>query len=271
VNHLGENKVIDRWMTQVKLSHKLPRIGMGASSGGSILFSAYKTLGFQSMASYVMPESFSSEDLTKGPDGKLMHQLPATAFVHMSRDTQTARSVTKNVATLRALGVPTHVFPIRPHAFTVELCDQRLPEIGDRRCHIFLERIHAQYPGLLDANNNNILQSYFSGEWTHPLEDSKLDDDLRHYVGAPPTEKGQVGFLQFGGHAWSWAAMVEEISAAYGQHEMTCEHHDNVLDFLMVHANIDFSPSSEGNNNRRLGLMGIVYQQLQQSADKQQL
>lgn len=257
VNHLGENKVVDKWIRSLKLPASLPRIGMGASSGGSILFSAYKILGFQSMVSYVMPEGFSPDQLVKGPNGKA--NLPATAFVHMQRDRQTADSITTNAAALRSVGVATKVFPVKPHPFTVDLCDQRLPEIGDRRCHIFLQRVHSQYPDLLDKNNN-ILQSYFSGEWKYPLEDSKLDDDLRHYIGAPPAEKGQIGPVQFSGHAWPWAAMVEEISTSYGQHEMTCEHRNQVLDFLMKNANIAF----QSEEDRRRGLIGILYPQTQE-------
>jgi hypothetical protein len=156
---------------------------------------------------------------------------------------------------LRSVGVPTKIFSVHPHPFTPELCDRRLPEVGDRRCHNFLARVHGDYPGLLDKDNN-VLRPYVTGDWSQVFEDSKLDDDLRHFVGAPPAEKGQLSPLQFSGHSWSWAAMVEEIGVSYGRNEMTCEYRNQVLDFLMTNAGIEF----ELNGDKRRGLIGIISQ-----------
>jgi hypothetical protein len=228
-------------------------MGIGTSSGASILFSAHKVLGFRSMAAYDLPEGFAAEDMINGHDGS--NKLPSTAFVCMARDKPSAASAARQASALRAVRVATKIFSVHPHPFTSELCDRRLPEVGDRRCHNFLARVHGSYPGLLDKANY-VLRPYISGDWVQVFEDSKLDDDLRHFVGAPPAEKGQLSPLQFIGHSWSWSAMVEELGVSYGRNEMTCEYRNQVLDFLMKNAGIEFEP----NGDRRRGLIGIIAQ-----------
>jgi hypothetical protein len=253
VVRLQETNIVDEWMKTISLPTDLPRIGMGTSSGASILFSVYKVLGFHALASYVMPDGFATQAMIKETNDA--SNLPATVFVHMPKDKLTSSGVTRQASALRSLGVPTKVYDVRPHPFTPELCDRRLPEVGDRRCHNFLARVHARYPGLLDKANN-VLQPFVAGDWQTVFQDSKLDDDLRHFVGAPPAEKGQLSPLQFSGHSWSWAAMVEEVSVSYGEHEMTCEHRNEVFDFLMKNAGIEF----EADIDQRQGLLGIISQ-----------
>lgn len=254
VIQLQEERIVDEWMKTESLPTDLPRIGMGTSSGTSILFSAYKVLGFQAMASYIMPDRFMAQDRTILTNGGT--NLPASAFVNMLKDKLMSVRVTKHLAGLRLLWVPTKVFHVSPHPFTPELCNWRLPEVGDRRrCRNFLARVHSRYPGLLDKANN-VLQPLVATDWQTVFQDSKLDDDLQHFVGAPPVDKGQLSPLQFSGHSWSWAAMVEEISVSYGEHEMTCEHRNEVFDFLMRNAGIEF----ESESDQRQGLVGIISQ-----------
>jgi hypothetical protein len=255
VKLISEKKVVEKWMKSVKLPSSLPRMGMGASSGGSILFSMYKALDLKSLASYIAPAGYAADEMMDSPKGKVA--LPATAYVHMPKDKQTADFIAKQVTSLKSLGVPTKVFEVKPHPFTLNLCDQRLPEIGDRRCHVFLRKVQEKYPHLLDLDNN-VLKPYGSGEWNEVFKDSKLDDDLRHIVGAPAVHKGQADPLHFSGHSYSWAAMMEEISVSYAEHEMTCEFRNKVLDFLMKNAGIKFESEEE----KRRGLLGIIVSQL---------
>ncbi|MGV2337482.1 MAG UNVERIFIED_CONTAM: hypothetical protein LVR18_26505 [Planctomycetaceae bacterium] len=254
VIRLQQESIVDEWMKTVGLPPDLPRMGIGTSSGALILFSAYKVLRFRAMASYIMPDGFTTQDMIIRTNGAT--NLPATAFVHMPKDKLTSVSVARQASALRLLGVPTKVFDVpAPHPFTPELCDRRLPEVGDRRCQNFLARVRSRYPGLLDGANN-VLQPFVAGDWQTVFQDSKLNDDLRHFVGAPPAEKGQLNPLQFSGHSWSRAAMVEEISVSYGEHEMTCEHQNEVFDFLMRNAGIEF----ESDNDQCQGLVGIISQ-----------
>lgn len=260
VIRLSKDKVIEAFLYSINLPATLPRIAMGTSSGGSILFSAYEELKFSSMASYIIPDGFSTQQLLEGLDANGKVSLPPTAFVHMTRDKHSMTSMHKQASALKSLGVSHQVFEVRPHPFTSQLCDRRLPEIGDRRCQSFLQRVHDHYPGLLDKDNH-VLKPYSSGDWKAVFEDSKLDDELRHFIGAPPTPKGQASPLQFSGHSWSWAAMMEEIEVSYAEHEMTCQHRNQVLDFLMTNAGIESFVSESKSDGRRRGLVGILSQQ----------
>ena len=253
VERLAQDRIVDQWIDLVDLRTDVPRIGMGTASGASILFPAAKMLGFRSIAAYDLPEGFAAEDMIQSRGASSI--LPATAFVGMARDRPSIVSVSRQASALKSVGVSTKIFKVQPHPFTPELCDRRLPEVGDRRCHNFLSRVHGDYPGHLDKVNN-VLKPYLTGEWNRIFEDSKLDDDLRHFVGAPPAEKGQRSPLQFAGHSWSWAAMVEEIGVSYGRNEMTCEYRNQVLDFLMTNAGIEF----EWSGDKRRGLIGIISQ-----------
>eukprot|EP00549_Striatella_unipunctata_P001044 CAMPEP_0118692210 /NCGR_PEP_ID=MMETSP0800-20121206/11138_1 /TAXON_ID=210618 ORGANISM="Striatella unipunctata, Strain CCMP2910" /NCGR_SAMPLE_ID=MMETSP0800 /ASSEMBLY_ACC=CAM_ASM_000638 /LENGTH=533 /DNA_ID=CAMNT_0006590133 /DNA_START=9 /DNA_END=1607 /DNA_ORIENTATION=+ len=76
-----------------------------------------------------------------------------------------------------------------------------------------------------------------SSSWDDVLQHSKLDDDLRHFVGlASNFEKGAVTPMNFDGHSWLWAGVEEVVSASYAQHGMSSEHRIEILDFLLQHA-----------------------------------
>ncbi|KAI2497722.1 hypothetical protein MHU86_16764 [Fragilaria crotonensis] len=101
--------VFTTWIQTVQLSEDLPRIGMGASSGGAFLFAAYKVLKFKAMASYIMTASFSRED-TSSP----VTTLPATAFVYMPRD-EHSKIDSSSDKELTELGVSNRAWSVDPH------------------------------------------------------------------------------------------------------------------------------------------------------------
>jgi hypothetical protein len=226
------SKALPAFGRDLGLPENLPLMGMGASSGGAFLFHVYKKVPLKSMVSYIMGKGFEDSDIAGG-------RLPATAYVHMPRDERTAKAVAYHVAALKAANIPTKEWTVQPHPFTPELCDKRLPELGDRRCHEFINLIKSKHKGLLDEDNT-ILKSYTRGEWKAVMDDSKFDRTTRNMS---PTqhalvEPGQLSPYNRGGHGWLWASVEEEIAVSYAQHEMTAEHRGEVLEFLMTHAGI---------------------------------
>ena len=232
-NHLNEHQVVDKWMESVGLDAALPRMGMGASSGGAFLFSVYQSLGLSSIAPYVSGRGFTESQLAAG-------NVPPTIFVHMAKDWHTADNVEESHAAMVKAGVAAEKVAIYPHGLTPELCSKRLPEFGDRRCQAFLRDVVA-HVGLVDKTDYTVMASYQSGDWKGVMEKHKLDAGLK-----PDTKtKGVASTTSFGGHSWLWASVEEEIAASFGVHEMTAEHRQRVLDFLMKHAGIELDKSSK--------------------------
>ena len=158
----------------------------------------------------------------------------------MPRDEQTSRKVAANLAVLKAANIPTKEWLVQPHPLTPELCDRRLPELGDRRCHAFLQMVKKKYKGLLNENDNTLLKSYTNGDWKAAMQESKLDSPINKESSQKNNhiQPGQLSPSTLHGHAWLWASMEEEIAVSYAMHEMTAEHSDEVLDFLMTHAGL---------------------------------
>lgn len=229
--NLKDHGVVDKWMASVGLDASLPRMGMGASSGGSFLFSVYQSLGLSSIAPYISGRGFTESQLEAG--------VPPTIYVHMAKDRRTANNVEEQHKAIIKTGIPAEQLAVYPHAFTAELCAKRLPEFGDRRCQAFL-RDAVAHVGLVDKKDYTVMASYQSGDWKSVLERHKLDADWEPDIKI----KGEASRTSFGGHSWLWASMEEEIAASFGVHEMTAEHRQQVLDFLMKHAGIELDKSS---------------------------
>jgi hypothetical protein len=215
---------VETVLQHVDLSSKaLPRMGMGASSGGSFLFRAYEVLNFQSMASYVMWKSFDADDLANESKA-----LPATAFIHMPRDPKSIDKVPQNAQLLKQRQVPTNIWQIRPHPLDPIVCAQRIPELGINKCSSLLQYAVEKHPEILNEEYE-VLEPYRGGKWD-PIFETFQKDVLASKAGEE--------VASFSGHSWTWAALVEEIAVSYAQHEMTAEHCEEVLDFLMVNAGI---------------------------------
>jgi len=239
--------VLRIWLEEVNLSPNLPRMGMGASSGGAILFSAYRILGFRSMVSYIMATGFSKSDWIDFMDdadddskkGKKDRLFPATGYLHMPRDTKRAYQIPPLVTKLFKQHIPTKNWEVKPHPLSPQVCQHRIPELGGNRrsCREILNYIQTHHPDLLDEEYV-VLEPYKSGgKWEKAFRELQLDDDPAKQT-TKPNDTTNNNVLQFSGHSWLWAALVEEIAVSYGKHEMTAEHAKKVLDFLMEHAGL---------------------------------
>jgi len=232
------SNAIPAFLSEVAVSLHLPRMGMGASSGGAFLFKVFKELEFKSMVSYVMGRGHEQSDLN---DSEIT--IPATAYVHMPRDERTAAKVATHMAALDEAGIPCQEFKVQPHPFTLESCDQRLPELGDRRCHAFLKLVKQKFKGLWDDADGTVLQS--APAWKDAMQEYKLNDYSNTGSNNEKVNPGELSPVSYSGNSWMWASMAEEIAVAYGMHEMTAEHHDEVFDFLMANADIDLESKNK--------------------------
>lgn len=235
IEQMQTNQVLEKFLEKVHLSAQLPRMGMGASSGGNILFTAHNAFSFRSIVSYIMPSGFSQFDWDHRSE---LNPLPAVGYVHMPRDTKRAKKVPDIVSRLSQEDIAYKVWEVQPHPLTSKLCQQRIPELAGR-CEAILNYVQETYPELMD-HEYNILEPYTSGKWEKVFVKSQLDPakfaELKER--ASQQERGSLIGVQFSGHSWLWAALVEEIAVSYGKHEMTAEYAEEVLDFLMEHAGL---------------------------------
>lgn len=191
------------------------------------MFAVHQSLELSSIAPYVSGRGFTESQLATG------NKLPPTIYVYMAKDWHTAEKVEDSHAAMTKAGVTAEKVAIYPHGLTPELCSKRLPEFGDRRCQAFLRDVVAQ-GGLVDKTDYTVMTSWQNGDWKDVMQKHKLDAGL-----SPNTKtKGVASTTSFGGHSWLWASVEEEIAASFGVHEMTAEHRQQVLDFLMKHAGI---------------------------------
>jgi hypothetical protein len=210
--------IVKEWLSATGLSNRynLPRIGMGASSGGSFLFRVYGEIQLISMASYISPAMF--ENPSQG--------IP-TIFVHMPHDIFTGAAVQRNHATLEGQGIASHIIPIDPHPLTPELCTERILELDRSTCQKILEKAMSLH--YLDANytvlrTDALLWSALVSKYVPRRKHSRTKSEQRN--------KGHIEF------SWLERAFQEEVTAAFAYHEMTAENIEQVMDFLITHAGI---------------------------------
>jgi len=236
IETIQSERVFEQWLQKVNLGPELPRMGMGASSGGNILFMAHNAFSFRSIVSYIMASGFSQFDWERRSE---INPLPSVGYVHMPKDSKRAEKIPALVAQLEEENIPTQTWEVLPHALTSEVCQQRIPELHGR-CGAIIRYIQDNYEDLLDKDGN-VLEPYTSEKWESLFVKSKLDPDNfeKTKQRAEKAGKGSLIGVQFSGHSWLWAALVEEIAVSYGKHEMTAEHAESVLDFLMKNAGIE--------------------------------
>lgn len=226
--------MLDSFEKSINLPSSLPRIGIGASSGGAFLFHICLRVTLKSMVSYVMGKGFEQEHLDEAKLNNI--SLPATGYVHMPRDAWTSDSVSRSIAALKAANIPTYERRIYSRPFLSDwLCNERLIEWKTDRCKDFFDLIKEHNPPLLDPANSVVLESYTTGDWDQVLHQSNVDDLV---VSLKPGFTLPKDNLSAKGHSWLWAFLEEEIAVSFAVHEMTAEYKEEVLDFLMAHAGI---------------------------------
>ena len=238
---------IATWMQQVGLPASLPRVGLGASSGGGIVFRASRPAVLSAIASYI----------AAGPALADGGRNPPTAFVYMPRDKHFASK--ENVEGVRravsASGSPTLVLTVQPRPFNQHTCFDKLPELGESTaaCEALTKALSSPPVSLLDPHTYQVIKNPGSVDWgsavsslLHTDEGTASGDEFD----APPAQlAGKVPLRSHDGHSWVYSAVAEELAAAYAKHEMVSDHADRVLDWLCLQAGIQL-PSSTQNANQ---------------------
>jgi len=231
------NQVVDKWTNLHNLS-KVPRYGMGISSGGSFLFFVYKELHIKRMVVYNTPQGFLPSD---HHDETTMMMIP-TAFVTMSMDKPLSRRIRENHKELSKRHIPTQLFQISPRPFKKEvICKSRLPEMKPKDCDRIFESLQGgdSHHQLLDKDGNVLQDITESYEWKELV--STLDLDAWPSSSHFPTSKTS------GGHSWPYASIEQELHACYGRHGMNSQHHVKIMEFLLLTAASSSSSSNKKN------------------------
>jgi hypothetical protein len=231
--------IVQEWLSTTGLSNRsLPRIGMGASSGGSFLFHIYKQLQLKSMASYISPTMFDNPS-----------QGIPTIFVHMPRDVFSGAAIQRNHATLVAQGIASQIIPIDPHPLTPELlCTERIPELDRSTCQKILEKAISLH--LLDTNYT--VWRTDAQLWSALV--SKYDKRNRDWKKSEKKKNNDRGKV-----SWLVRVIHEEVAAAYAYHEMTAEKIEQVLDFLIAHAGIQKGNRETDKRKNSSSLTVMIY------------
>jgi len=239
-DHLS--RTITTWTKGVQLPADLPRLGGGASSGGTFLFRVWDVAGFVALAPYITVggDTLMEERRRNGPQ----KVPPPAIFSVMAREDprylEYARSLLPVTATIVQGKVP----------FTEEHCRSRLPELEGRSgadgdgvgpCGRFVELLRGRS------------EPYLGADWhvrrspTGPQGDVSwqisLNRVLREYPAAaeaPPVGKrrGTVPVRDFQGRSWMIGAVEEALASCFAYHETSSDGMEKVLDFLEEHANI---------------------------------
>jgi hypothetical protein len=127
---------------------------------------------------------------------------------------------------LQKRGVSARVWEVPPHPLTLQVCVKRF-------CNTFDDI--TSHKGLF-VEDFMVLEPYKKGgKWDSVFRKAHLDppDFDRIKSKSNNIAKGTSNYIQFSGHSWLWAAVVEEIAVGYGYHKMTAQFRDQILEFLL--------------------------------------
>jgi len=211
------DKVVDGFVHKNKL-HRLPRVGLGDSSGGAFLSFVHQALKLESMAIYNSPEGYV--------DTNNEAEVIPTVYLTMSSDGYLSTRMHANTIKLQQMNIPTHLYKVTPRPFTDSLCAARLPELPYEFCQRIFQTIEQDYPNLLDADGFVVEGDVKSVQWQRFFK--KLESDYK-------TISISVSTAQ----PWLRVTLEQEIQSCHGFHAMTAQFHDEILRFLMSNAKMD--------------------------------
>jgi len=220
-----------------QLLRKLPRVGMGDSSGGSFLFFVHEAIKLQSMAIYNSPQGYMNININMN-DTAIVSMIP-TVFLSMSSDISISTRMNINRIKLQEMNVKTKLFEVTPRTFTDRLCTSRFPELPYEFCqNIFdiIERDCNWANSLIDMDGYIIDGSVIkkSVQWQHCFKKIEESSEYNKWMIMTKTKTQES-------QSFSWLRVIleKEIQACYGYHSMTAQFRDEILTFLMLNAKID--------------------------------
>jgi len=218
-----------------QLLKKLPRVGMGDSSGGSFLFFVHEAIKLQSMAVYNSPQRYMNINMN---NTAIVMMIP-TVFLSMSSDISISTRMNINRIKLQEMNVQTKLFEVTPRTFTDRLCSSRFSELPYEFCqNIFdiIERDCNSANSLIDMDGYIIDGSDIKNSvlWQHCFKKIEESSEYNKWMMMTKTKTQES-------QSFSWLRVIleKEIQACYGYHSMTAQFHDEILKFLMLNAKID--------------------------------
>jgi len=217
-------KVVDEFVHKYGL-RRLPRVGLGDSSGGAFLPFVSKALKLESIAVYNSPQSYG--DIENQEEVAI-----PTVYLSMSSDNSISKRMDVNKIRLQEMNIPSYLYRVSRRPFTEPLCNARLPEIDF--CEHIIEVIRRDYSNLIDADGFIIEGDLEAPRWHHFFDKLDLDYEISCPMLASEfqMEKSCLRLV-----------LEQEIQSCYGFHSMTAQYHDEIITFLMSNSKMELRKS----------------------------
>jgi hypothetical protein len=229
-------RVVEKFLETYRLD-RLPRVGLGDSSGGAFLSFVHRALKLESMAVYNSPQGYG--DMLSKED----EAIP-TVYLTMYIDKSISNRMNANMIRLQEMNISSYLYKVSPRPFTNTLCVARLPEILDVFCEHIFETITRYHSSLLDADGFVLEGDVESAQWQHFLDGlesdykiiSSTDGEGRRNLNKHRRKRvGRKKKNSSPGPTRSWLRVIleQEIQTSYGFHAMTAQFHNEIIKFLI--------------------------------------
>jgi len=192
----------------------IPLYAIGASSGGSFVPILMLEIPLKGMVCMISPGTPAAFQMHKPP-------YPKTAFVYMPRDqTFGSESNIKNSISIMNQKDPStnvQLYSCDPKPVTASwLYEKMVPHLSIEQTETILEILQTPPMDLIDPITGDVQRN--------PREKQSLMESLSLW--------NEVDFSSGSGKEVFFISLGEILNIAYGQHEMTSEHIEEVFDFL---------------------------------------
>lgn len=217
--------LMDQWMQVVEIDRqKVSIFGMGSGSGANFLLNCWLRIQFDAMVLFGANRNFQNMDLEQAT------VPPPIAFVVRNRDSVASEAADVNSDSLISSRVRTIVISVDPVRFTPARCNERLPELGDRRCDSLLNNFRSQEYSSLMSEDYQVLRNTWGGEWKSVL--ASLDTNPSQMDNADEGSLGEVPKRSLKGQSRLYSAVEEEINTAYGVNPVVADRMEDVFQWL---------------------------------------
>lgn len=217
--------LMDQWMQMVEIDRQSVSIfAIGNGSGANFLLNCWPFVQFDAMVLFGANRNFQNRDLEQAT------VPPPIAFVVRSRDSVASEAADVNSDSLISSRVRTIVISIEPVNFAPARCNERLPELGDRRCDSLLNNFRSQEYSNLMSENYQVLRNTWGGEWISAL--ASLDTNPSQKDNADEDSLGKVPKRSLKGKSRLHSAVEEEINTAYGVYPVVADRMEDVFQWL---------------------------------------
>jgi hypothetical protein len=249
-------RIVETFLETYELD-RLPRVGLGDSSGGAFLSFVHRALKLESMAVYNSPQGY--DDMLSEDD-----EVIPTVYLTMPIDKSISNRMNANVIRLQEMNIASYLYKVSPKPFTNSLCAARLPEITGVFCEHAFETIAKHHSSLLDADGYVLEGDVQSAQWQRFFErlesdyesisstDGKgrrhLNKHKRKIIGKKKKKSPPEAT-----RSWLRVILEQEIQTCYGFHAMTAQFHNEILKFLISNSKMVLDkPTSHRKHNYKI-------------------